>query len=91
MIGQSTIKILHKKQIDPERLSPTVCIQLFLFSEYLPVVLGKDNLNGLGVSVPGTTYDKNVDPSMANEFAAAAYRFGHSMIQGNNIFSAAIF
>ena len=61
-------------------------IQPFIFSEYLPVVLGKDNLNGLEVFVAGTTYDKDIDPSMANEFAAAAYRFGHSMIQGNKHF-----
>ena len=25
LIGQSTIKLYHKKQIDPERLAPTVC------------------------------------------------------------------
>ena len=30
----------------------------------------------------GTNYDKDAEPAMTTEFATAAYRFGHSMIQG---------
>ena len=46
------------------------------------MVLGEKNLAGLEVTQDGTTYDKNEDPAMTNEFATAAYRFVHSMIQG---------
>ena len=56
--------------------------QSIVYGGYLPVVLGEKNLAGLEVTEDGTTYNKDVDPTMTNEFATAAYRFGHSMIQG---------
>ena len=56
--------------------------QSVIYGGYLPVVLGEKNMDGLTLSSQGSSYDKNVNPGMTNEFGTAAYRFGHSMIQG---------
>ena len=57
-------------------------MQKIVYSDYLPIVLGPA-YNPEEVLVQGDTYDENADPSIANSFATAAYRFGHSMVQGN--------
>ncbi|KNC28244.1 Chorion peroxidase [Lucilia cuprina] len=58
------------------------------YNEFLPILLGrewadrkgitpqKDNLNA------PDTYDHNVNPSIANCFAAAAFRFAHTLLPG---------
>ena len=56
--------------------------QSVVYGGYLPQVLGTNNLNGLDLDDDGSTYDDERHPAMTNEFATAAYRFGHSMIQG---------
>merc|ERR1712156_1101519 len=56
--------------------------QSVVYGGYLPVVLGTQNIDGLELDRDGSDYDSSVDPTMTTEFATAAYRFGHSMIQG---------
>ena len=49
-------------------------MQAITFREFLPVLLGEGALG------PDTGYDPSVNPGIANVFATAAYRFGHSML-----------
>jgi hypothetical protein len=49
-------------------------IQKITYSDFLPDLIGKHTLT------PYTGYNENVDPSIANVFGAAAWRFGHSLL-----------
>ena len=62
-------------------------MQNIVYDEYLPVVLGEKTMDDYKISLSSrhdktTEYDDELDPSITNSFATAAYRFGHSMIQG---------
>ena len=56
--------------------------QNIVYGGFLPIVLGEKNLDGLELTKDGSNYDIEEEPTMSTEFATAAYRFGHSMIQG---------
>lgn len=49
-------------------------LQAITFNEFLPALFGT------GAVSEYAGYDPTVDPSIANEFSNAAYRFGHSML-----------
>ncbi|MCD0461061.1 peroxidase family protein [Roseiconus lacunae] len=49
-------------------------LQAITYDEWLPAVLGE---SGVG---PYGGYDASVDPTIANEFSTAAFRFGHSLL-----------
>jgi len=62
-------------------------MQNIVYGEYLPVVLGEQAMRKYDLELPKkqkefSKYKSNTDPSITNSFATAAYRFGHSMIQG---------
>ncbi|PZD74999.1 Leukotoxin [Acaryochloris thomasi RCC1774] len=48
-------------------------IQMITYNEFLPLMLG-------GPLAAYGGYDSSVDPSIANEFSTAAFRFGHTML-----------
>ena len=54
-------------------------IQKITYDDYLPKVMGPPTFNLLIGEYPG--YDPRVDPGVANGFAAAAYRYGHSLVR----------
>lgn len=49
-------------------------LQVITYKEWLPTLFGKDLLR------PYSGYKPNVNPGITNEFATAAFRFGHSML-----------
>jgi len=56
-------------------------IQNIVYGEYLPTILGAKYMDKYGLLVTETSkYDSEMDPTIYNEFASAAFRFGHSMI-----------
>ena len=49
-------------------------IQKINYTDFLPFLIGKHTLT------PYAGYNENVDPSIANVFGAAAWRWGHSLL-----------
>ncbi|KAI5622605.1 eosinophil peroxidase isoform 1 precursor, partial [Silurus asotus] len=53
--------------------------QIIVFRDYLPYIVGTEAANKKLGRYPG--YDPNVNPTIANVFATAAYRFAHATLQ----------
>ncbi|XP_030847888.1 lactoperoxidase-like [Strongylocentrotus purpuratus] len=62
-------------------------LQHISYNEYLPVTLGSDLMKRYRLSVgsgyPYRGYQANLDPTMPNVFAHAAFRMGHSQVSSN--------
>lgn len=62
-------------------------VQHITYREFLPLVLGRDvcRLFGLTLETSGyfDGYDPKINPTVANSFGSAAFRFGHSLVQGS--------
>lgn len=54
-------------------------MQNIVFKDYLPHIVGTDAMNKQLGKYPG--YNPNIDPTISNVFATAAYRFAHATIQ----------
>ena len=61
--------------------SSLTCVppQVFVYRDYLPHIVGDEAMSRQLGRYPG--YNSNVDPSIANVFATAAYRFAHLAVQ----------
>ncbi|XP_022249462.1 peroxidase-like isoform X2 [Limulus polyphemus] len=61
-------------------------IQNIIYKEFLPMVLGEEMVNRYNLTLQSegywNGYDPNVHMGVANSFQAAAFRFGHTHIQG---------
>ena len=61
-------------------------MQHITYNEWLPIVIGRNKMQKFGLnpleSGFSSDYDANLNPMILNEFVAAAFRFGHSLIPG---------
>lgn len=61
-------------------------MQHITYNEFLSVIIGREASEKFGIlSTPNgeiDTYDSSVNPSVANEFAGAAFRFAHTLLPG---------
>ncbi|KAJ8880391.1 hypothetical protein PR048_016860 [Dryococelus australis] len=61
-------------------------MQHITYNEFLPTLLGNDLMTKLRMSPEPvgyfTGYNSSVDPSIANNFATAAFRFAHTLLPG---------
>lgn len=61
-------------------------LQHITYNEWLPLVIGQEAMQRFSLFSPVDGYnggfDEEINPSMTNEFTGAAFRFGHSTVQG---------
>jgi len=61
-------------------------MQHIVYNEWLPIVLGKRCMEDNDLlprrSGYASDYDPGLDATISNEFATAAFRFGHTLVQG---------
>jgi peroxidase len=58
--------------------------QHIIYNEWLPLIVGKDLAKKYLLSPTNSTfikYNPKINPNILNEFASAAFRFGHSMLK----------
>ncbi|KAG6794565.1 hypothetical protein HZU73_10130 [Apis mellifera caucasica] len=74
-----------EKLFQESRRIVAAIVQHITYREFLPIVLGQDVMRIFGLELVSKGYyegyDPNVNPTVANAFSTAAYRFGHSLVQ----------
>ncbi|XP_062557613.1 chorion peroxidase [Armigeres subalbatus] len=59
-------------------------MQHITYGEFVPVIIGEDTAERMGIAPSPErdrdTYNVSVDPSIANVFAASAFRFAHTLL-----------
>jgi peroxidase len=64
--------------VSRQKSAVVTSLQVITYKEWLPKVIGADGMAMIG---PYTGYDPSVEPSIFNELATAAFRFGHGLIR----------
>ena len=81
VINQYTEGLTDEEIYQETRRIMIGAFQNIVYREFLPAVIGSTR-KSLRIKGKRTRYRSNSDVSIFNEFATAAYRFGHSLIQG---------
>ena len=59
-------------------------LQNIVYNEFLPIVLGEKSVKDHNLNLPNaessSTYEDTINPSLSNEFATFAFRFGHTLV-----------
>ena len=58
-------------------------LQNIVYKEFLPTILGEKIMEDFQLDLPNdgfTSYDNSINPSISNEFATFAFRFGHTLV-----------
>jgi peroxidase len=59
--------------------------QHIIYNEWLPIIVGRTYMEVYGILPQANgylKYDDSIEPGVSNAFSAAAFRMGHSLIQG---------
>ncbi|XP_047478560.1 LOW QUALITY PROTEIN: chorion peroxidase-like [Penaeus chinensis] len=61
-------------------------MQHITYNEWLPIIVGPNFMREFGINVRNSgfsfDYNPNINANMNNEFSTAAFRFGHTLVQG---------
>ena len=59
-------------------------MQNVVYGQWLSEVLGSELYQNFSLDPSlSSSYDSEMDPTISNAFATAAFRFGHTMLEGN--------
>ena len=58
-------------------------MQHITYKEWLPIVIGQKNHLQPSTNGYSNSYNPQVNPAIANEFATSSFRFGHTLIRNN--------
>ncbi len=76
-LAEQQPNLSEEELFDAARMRVEAELQAITFNDFLPILVGEDAISAY------EGYDPTVNPGIAVEFSAAAYRFGHSLLSSD--------